>query len=41
MGSYAVQLVNVNVPKCPFEEFQELPTLKSEGTIIFEDTGIS
>ena len=27
MECYAVQLVNVNITKCSFEEFQELPTL--------------
>jgi len=41
MVCYAVQLVNDNIPKRSFEEFQEMPTLKSEGTTFLKDTGIS
>lgn len=41
MGRYAVQLVNVHIPKRSFEEFQELPALKSEGTTVLKDNGIS
>jgi len=41
MECYAVQLVNVNITKCSFEEFQELPTLKIEGTTFLKDTRIS